>query len=341
MKIAFVDPISWDYSPETPYERAIGGSQSGLCYLSASLASNGHKVTLVNQIKSPGTYAGVYCPGFKAGLNAEFLNDYDVIIVLNGAVGAEIRSLGVNRRMVMWCQHDVDQEAVQNLHNSQERDSWDGFVMVTHWAFDRYHRLFNIPKDKMTIKRNAIGPMFENVAVRNSFFETGEAPVLIYSSTPFRGLTVLLEALPMIRAAIPDCRLKVFSSMGVYQMHDGEDQYQSLYDRCRSIEGSEYFGSVSQNELADAFLGADIMAYPNTFPELACIAVMEAMASGCLVVTSNLGALPETTAGFGFLMEPENELIPFARKYSKLVISTINVNVSNFVIQYSLVPCWQ
>ena len=323
MKIAFIDPIPWDYSPETPRQRPLGGSQSGLCYLSANLAENGHEVALVNRVEKPGTYAGVECPGFDAGLKAEYLNRFDVIIVLNGAVGAEIRSYGVTKRMVLWCQHDVDQNAVQNLHRPEERAAWDGYVMVTAWALEKYHKAFGIPKSKMSVKRNAIAPMFENVAATPRFFETGEPPVLVYSSTPFRGLDILLSAFPTIREAVPGCRLKVFSSMGVYQMHGAEDQYQVLYALCRAIDGAEYVGSVGQSVLAEEFQGADIMAYPNTFPELACIAVMEAMASDCLVVTSELGALGETLAGHGFLIEPKGGALDFATNYAKLVIDVV------------------
>jgi glycosyltransferase involved in cell wall biosynthesis len=51
---------------------------------------------------------------------------------------------------------------------------------------------------------------------------------------------------------------------------------------------------------------------------------MEAMAAGCLVVSSKLGALPETTAGFGFLMEASSDVIVMAREFAKVVVALIH-----------------
>jgi glycosyltransferase involved in cell wall biosynthesis len=197
---------------------------------------------------------------------------------------------------------------VQALKEPGERNAYSGMAMVSEWQRGEYHQRFEIELERMTVLRNAIPPPFAGQFPAGSVILASKAtpPILAYTSTPFRGLEWLIDCFPRIRAAVPGARLKVFSSMKVYQHSAAEDEaaYGKLYQRCRATEGVEYIGSVTQADLARAMRSVAVLAYPNTFAETSCIGVMEAMAMGCQVVTSDLGALAETTAGFG-------RLIPF------------------------------
>ncbi len=322
MKVAFVDPVSWDYTPFTPLERPLGGSQSAICYLTPELAALGHEVTLLNQVSKPGIYAGVRCAQRKAALSAGYLNQFDAVIVVNGAMGARLREGGVTAPLILWSQQSVDQRDVQDLRKPEERAAWNSFFLVSDWQAGGYASEFGIPRERIAVLRNAAGPVFESLESRAPpFFRTGKPPVLVYTSTPFRGLLTLLVAFPMIRESIPDCRLRVFSSMAVYQLSlDREPLYHSLYALARSLPGVDYAGSVSQTTLAAALAEADVLAYPSTFPETSCIVAMEAMAAGCLVCTTTLGALPETTAGFAFLMDLPTDVLQMAQSFAALVV---------------------
>jgi glycosyltransferase involved in cell wall biosynthesis len=115
--------------------------------------------------------------------------------------------------------------------------------------------------------------------------------------------------------------------MQVYGQSSDGDAYQSLYAQCRSTEGIDYRGSVSQGELARELAGASLLAYPNTFAETSCIAVMEALAAGLLVVTSGLGALPETCGGWARLVPPvgpERTQEQFAVDFARTVDHALN-----------------
>lgn len=324
MKIAFIDLINWDYTPLTPLEQPLGGSQSAGIYLARELAARGHAVTLFNNTSRPGVYAGIDCPGMARGLAIERINGFDVAVVMNSASGLRLRSGGARLPMGLWSQHATDQAAVKALSTPEERQAWDRFFLVSQWQADTYATAFGIAPERVTVLRNAVSPPFQELTRRQpAFFRTGRPPLLAYTSTPFRGLVALLVALPAIRAELPDCRLRVYSSMGVYQVTGDADDYRVLYDLARALPGSEYVGSLPQTALAEALAEADILAYPSIFAETSCISVMEAMAAGCLVVTTKLGALPETTAGFGILMDAFANVIPMAREFTKVLVGTI------------------
>jgi glycosyltransferase involved in cell wall biosynthesis len=297
--------------------------QSALCYLASALAARGHEVALFNRgNKVPGRYGGVSCAGFEA---LGTLNSFDVVVSISTGSIAFRQQLGLRRPLVLWSGHDIDRSAVAALRDGTERYLWDRIVMVSQWQADRYRAEFKINPEQITVLRNAVAPAFENVhRDQPYFFECDRAPVLYYSSTPYRGLDVLLAAFPLIRTLVPGCEARIYSSMSVYQ--EEEEPYRRLYELSRATEGVHYVGSLSQTALAQAMTRLDILAYPSTYPETSCITLMEAMAGGCLALCSALGALPETAAGFGSLCawpanEPKEQL---AERYARFVAHAID-----------------
>ncbi|MDQ0454962.1 glycosyltransferase family 4 protein [Rhizobium paknamense] len=304
MKILFFIPFAPDFDPQTPYERPLGGTESAVAYLSAELARAGATVTLLNPRAPERVVQGVRVVPPQA-FSPDQVRSQDLVVVVSGAFGQKLRqSIGPSTPMVLWCHLMSDQPGVRKLLEQEEMLTWDGFVTVSRWQAERYHQHLGVSLDKVHVIGNAISPAFGREPLQPAWFETGAAPSLFYSSTPFRGLDRLLLAYPTIRAAVPDVTLKVFAGMALYGEDPNTDPYRYLYDLTRALPGADYVGPVPQQKLAEAYRDAAALAYPSNFEETSCITVMEAMASGADVLTTALGALPETLNGHGRMIAP-------------------------------------
>ena len=337
MKIAFVDFSGWDYNTDDVSRMPLGGSQSALCNLANALVKLGHQVFLLNQTSHPGKYSGVECIHMH-NIPRDVLQDLDVLAIQNQAgMGEQVKDILNDRTaLILWTQHDRNQPSVQKLQDSAEKDIYDAIVFVSDWQRNCFCEHFGIDPSRTRVLRNAIGLPFYQMFDRTSGILTQKSQplVLAYTSTPFRGLDLLLEVFPQIRQAIPGTRLKVFSSMKVYQVSENQDEskYGELYEKCRQTEGVEYIGSLPQADLAGELKSIAVLAYPNTFAETSCIAVMEAMASGCYVVTSHLGALPETTAGFARLIPVEGDWETYKTNFVEQTIEILTQISSSKVL---------
>jgi glycosyltransferase involved in cell wall biosynthesis len=308
MKLAFVDMIPWDYDAGSPYQRPMGGSQSGVCYLSVELANRGHQVTICNSSKQPRSFRGVWTAPI-GNLSREVFEDCGAAIVLNGPaqLSQVLRpQIPPGCKLVLWTGHLPDLGPLQALGQPEIRDLWDAVVCVSHWHREMMLRQYQLDAKRVHVCCNAIAPAFAGRVTDADTFarQKSAAPILAYTSTPFRGLDILLDVFERLHKRAAAARLRVYSSMGIYFAEEKDDPYRELYARCRSMSGAEYVGALPQPRLAEALKPAWILAYPNTFVETSCIAVMEAMACGMHVVTSGLGALPETTSGLGTLLPP-------------------------------------
>lgn len=109
----------------------------------------------------------------------------------------------------------------------------------------------------------------------------------LYVSQTSRGLDILSEAFSKIKD--PDISLTVHGCVCQDCM---EGMLITPDDRIRLV------GYTSKSQYIKNLQRANVLAYPCRFEETAGIAIMEAMSAGLKVITTDLGALPETTLGF-------------------------------------------
>jgi tetratricopeptide (TPR) repeat protein len=297
LSIFFYQPHSIAFDGRTPRTRGLGGTESAIVYLAEALSRRGHRVVVFADCEEPGVYHGVEYARWKTMPSRAVSDRPDVLVAVR-----DWQTIGRTRfapLQIFWTGDAFDQPFVRTLANTEERGQIDFFMLQSDWHEETFRTHHRVPA--WQILRTRLG----------SAASAADAPVpadaaatrprrLAYASTPFRGLDVLLDVFPRIRAACPDAELVVFSSMKVYGMNAADDEatYGALYAKA-SQPGVRLVGTVPQFELAQRLTEARVLAYPNHYAETFCIAAIEAEAAGCAVVTTRLGALPETVGDGG------------------------------------------
>ena len=291
MKIAIFDS-AWCYDVSTPYNKPLGGTQSAICYFVLEMKNLGNDVYLFNKRDEILVNKDILHVPANTYLN--YINEnklsFDLIIV--SCLPHDLFQIkntinNPNTLFALWTGHDIDQNASKILKDTKAVDMIDLFMFVSEWQRKRYIEHYNINYNKSIIMRNGIGKPFEKFLdlplnkVNNS---------MTYCSIPWRGLNLLAPIYKMIKNKYEDASLNIYSNLNIYSQENDE----KIYNDFKELKNVKCHEGISQSELAEELYNISYLTYPNTFQETSCITVLQAMACGCLVITSNLGALKET-----------------------------------------------
>ena len=119
-----------------------------------------------------------------------------------------------------------------------------------------------------------------------------------------------------LRQKRSDFTLNIFSGFDIYGFDDNNKPFEPLFKAIGECDWVTNHG-VQPNEKVREFLKTNhIFAYPSIWEETSCMAVMEAMYGGNMIIFISHGALPETIANCGICYDqpgtPEEHVMRLA-----------------------------
>jgi glycosyltransferase involved in cell wall biosynthesis len=241
-----------------------------------------------------------------------------------------------NNKNIIWCHvpaYEIPDRISIYLADAEIKKNTVAYIVQSEFQKKDLCEEFDLDKNKVFVLNNAFIPMEKNKKQKNNhiqFFCAGQFS---------RGIDMLVEAFENIKddnislilhgCTCNDCLVGCCDSC-TSRWNDFPKKIndQNLDKRIKIV------GWTDHDQYIKNMKESDIMSYPCTFQETACIQVMEAMSAGLKIITSDLGALPDTTGGYATIMkdfpkdnegvlEKRNEIIKFFTKEMKKSIKEI------------------
>jgi glycosyltransferase involved in cell wall biosynthesis len=302
----------------TPANQPLGGSESSIVYMARELVRAGHTVSVYCNCTRPGLYEGVAYIHYHQFFSDHRASPWDSVIAFRSFDPMLLGRLAP--RMIFWTGDADDQPCLEHFEHPVMQQNVDLVFCVSQWHRESFIRRFGLPAQKVIATRNGFSPELIPPAGPRDVFRSA------YTSTPFRGLDILLDVFPTIRQQVPTATLDVFSSMKVYGWSDDRDRemYGALY-KASEQPGVQWRGSVRQPDLMHHLSRTGLLLYPNTFNETSCIAAIEAQASGCVVITSARAALRETVVNgeTGLCIEGEPRTTEYKKAFVEAAVGVL------------------
>jgi UDP-glucose:(glucosyl)LPS alpha-1,2-glucosyltransferase len=215
-------------------------------------------------------------------------------------VSSRVRELDESKIRVFFA-HDLPEDPEsQKFQDVNFINKFHKFVFISNWQYQRYQLIRSIPYDeKSVVIESGIEPAPSNV-----FEMKKSTPIrIVYTSTPQRGLQILVPVFKKLCELYDDIHLEVFSSFKIYGWDDADKQFEPLYDEIRNHPNMTYHGFVPNTELKETLNECHIFAYPCIWLETSCRAMLEAMSAGLVCVHPNYGALAETSGALNIMYQ--------------------------------------
>lgn len=310
MKIAFFASNTLPIHAESLNERPMGGTETGIIRLAEALQALGHEVTVFTPHTEPPPSQPLYLPHSAI----EKHPPVDALVAIRDWIPTFYKIQA--KRRFFWSGDSYDVFSNFGLGDKRVGGMIDAFLTVSDWQADRVCEASGFPREKCWKISNGIDlKLFEGTEVRHR-------KRLIYSSTPYRGLRHIPRFFTELKKQHPDLECHIFSSYKIYDLPT-TPEFEELRQAAAQFPDLHFHESVKQKELAREFMKSSILFYPCEFEETSCITAMEAMAAGAVVLSTKMGALPETVGDAGILIdgrpgEPQYDRMFFAGAHELL-----------------------
>lgn len=250
--------------------------------------------------------------GLEERLPADLLEDFQIIC-------SRVRQIEEDKIRVYWL-HDLPEDPETNhLKNKSSRDRFHKMVFCGNWQYTRYRDFLNVPHDDSCIVlETAIDPiMFES--------KPKEDIRLAYTSTPQRGLELLVPVFVELCKKHDNIVLDVFSSFNIYGWADSDKQFEKTFDICRNHPKINYHGAQPNEVVRESLKKSHILAYPSIWQECNSRSVIEAMSAGMLCVHPNCGGLADTAGGVNFMYQWDTDQNKHANVFYRALNNAIEI----------------
>jgi len=233
------------------------------------------------------------------------------------------RELQMDKIRIFWS-HDLPEDPEsEKFKDNSFKENFHKFVFVSNWQYNRYQLVHGFPYDtKSIVLEHGFEPAPTNVLE----MKKKDKIHLVYTSTPQRGLSILVPVFKKLAEKHPDIHLDVFSSFKIYGWEEADKNYEPLYEEIRNHPQMTYHGFKPHDEVREYLNKCHIFAYPCIWMETACRALIESMSAGLICVHPNFGALSDTSAGLNVMYQGDyNDNNHHAAIFAGYLNSTINM----------------